>query len=43
MGAERSLPFFAFSHMDQVVGVTNIKSSIIAGLGKTVQGFADQR
>jgi hypothetical protein len=41
-GAEGRLPFFTFSHANQVVGMPDVKSGVVAGFGKVVQGFSYQ-
>jgi hypothetical protein len=39
-GAESRLPFLPFSHADQVVGMSDVKGSVVTGFGQAVQGFS---
>jgi hypothetical protein len=41
-GTKSRFPFFTFGHVYQVVGVSDVKGSIVTGFGKTVEGFSYQ-
>jgi hypothetical protein len=42
-GAKDRVLFLTFSQTDQVVGVSNVKGSVVTGFGQAVQGFSYQR